>query len=151
MADLSRNEPPGPVGRVPAVAGAVTMTAGVLVLVGWHREFSLLIEVAPALPSMKANTALSCVFAGASLLGSRAVRDRLRVLAVVPLLVGSATLVEWWAGVSLGIDELLVDDPFAVTYPGRAAPQVAAALALFGVARLAEPCRGRSATSARSS
>lgn len=97
----------------------------------------------PGAAGHKANTALSCVFAGASLLGSRAVRDRLRVLAVVPLLVGSATLVEWWAGVSLGIDELLVDDPFAVTHPGRAAPQVAAALALFGVARLAEPCRGR--------
>lgn len=53
MADLSRNELPGPLGRVPGVAGAVTMTAGVLVLVGWHREFSLLIEVAPALPAIR--------------------------------------------------------------------------------------------------
>lgn len=124
---------PGWARRVPSYAGGLVCAVGVVMLVGWFRHFSVLAPVIPALPTMKANTALASTLAGLSLMG----RGRWqRWLALAPLAIGAATLFEWVTGHALGIDQLLVHDPFGSLNPGRCSPQAASSLVVFALARL---------------
>ena len=119
--------------RVPSYAGGLVCAIGVVMLIGWFRHFSVLAPAIPALPTMKANTALASALAGLSLVG----RGRWqRWVALGPLAIGATTLFEWVTGHGLGIDELLVHDPFGAFHPGRSAPQAATSLVVFAVARL---------------
>ncbi|GAB3853863.1 hypothetical protein GCM10028801_07020 [Nocardioides maradonensis] len=126
--------------RIPSYAGGLVCAIGVAMLVGWFRHFSVLAPVIPALPTMKANTALAATFSGLSLVGHGRWG---RWLALVPLAIGAATLVEWISGHALGIDELLVQDPFASLNPGRSSPQAATSLVVFALARVLSAGRPR--------
>ncbi|HWU20546.1 MAG TPA: GGDEF domain-containing protein [Nocardioides sp.] len=124
--------PPAWVRRVPTYAGGLVCLIGVVMLIGWTRHFSILAADIPALPTMKANTALSATFAGLSLI------DRIplgRWLTLVPMAIGGMTLLEWTSGRSLGIDQLLVHDSFAAQNPGRSSLQAAMSMVLFAIAR----------------
>jgi diguanylate cyclase (GGDEF)-like protein len=89
---------------------------------------------------MKANSAL-CIFFGTLALHFSEPRQSKRrhllsqLLALVVALCGIATLVEYSFHISLGIDAFLAQD-FGSTYrfPGRMAPQTAAAFAILGLA-----------------
>ena len=121
------------VGHVRSYAGGAAAVLGAAVLLAWMRHFSVIEHLPYSLHPMKANSALGAAFAGVSLLGAG---PRWRWAAVVPLLIGGASLFEWISGHSLGIDQLLVHDSISPTEPGRPSPQVAMALVLFGLARL---------------
>ncbi|HWI42245.1 MAG TPA: GGDEF domain-containing protein [Nocardioides sp.] len=137
MLDRPPAEVPAWVHRLPALAGTVTALLAATMLVGWWRDFASLIDVLPSLPRMKANTAFAALAAGLSLLGRPTGRAWWqRTLSLVVLAVGTATLVEWVLGRSLGIDELLVEDVFTHHHPGRTSPQLASAMVLFALARL---------------
>ncbi|GAB4009368.1 GGDEF domain-containing protein [Nocardioides ultimimeridianus] len=125
--------PPEWVRRLPTYAGGLVCLIGVVMLVGWTRHFSALVTEIPALPTMKANTALASTFAGLSLVGRIPGQ---RWLALVPLAIGVLTLTEWISGHSLGIDQLLVHDPFGADHPGRSSSQAATAMVVFAFARL---------------
>ena len=86
---------------------------------------------------MKANTALAFVLLGVALwlthveLGKRHERLKRAVAALcafLPALFGAMTLVEYFFGWNLGIDEMLFPDPSGATQtssPGRMAPTTA--------------------------
>lgn len=152
---------PDPLGLIPgalsfarrfATAAAVgVVTVGLLVLLGWAADIEALKRVLPDLPSMKANTALAFIASGGSLWllhPDRIGRGLIwgRVLALVPLAVGSLTLIEYIAGVDLGIDELIFADPGG-DIPGRPSPITAFAFVFTGASLLAlEPTGSRTAT-----
>ena len=130
------------------IAAAASVVVGVIVLAGWALGISFFKSLSPNLASMKANTALAFVLAGAALWllqpGSEgAARARRRawalVLAALVTLIGALTLGEYLPGWNLGIDQLLFkDDPGAIGVfsPGRMAPNTAISLVLVGCALL---------------
>jgi len=121
-----------------------TALIGLGVLAGWTLDIPGLMTVLPGLTTMKANVGLSFVASGAALLLLRAAagggaRARLwlaAALGLVPLGLGALTLVEYIAGVRLGIDELLFLDPQTTSAPfnGRMAPATAGGLVISGMA-----------------
>jgi hypothetical protein len=119
---------------------------GVAVLGGWWLEIELLKRLAPGLVAMKFNTACGFVATGGALLALRAtpVGRRRRTLgsalAALVAALGALTLLEYLAGVDLGIDQLLWPDepsPLATAFPGRMASGTAVSFLLLGVALLA--------------
>lgn len=125
-----------------AVAAASVVVVGVVVLCGWAFGVEALKRVLPELPSMRANTALAFVASGSSLWLLHPDRiatahGRGRMLAVVALMIGLLTLLEYVAHLDLGIDELLFADPASLPHPGRPSPITALAFAFTGASLLA--------------
>lgn len=133
--------------RLSAAAGVVTVLTGLAALAGWVFDVEYLKSVLPGLMSMKPNTALAFVLAGAALWLLRArpsqevAAARYRVgaqgLAAAVGLIGVATLAEYLFGWELGIDQLLFADNSRISvYPGRMAAVSALNFALLGGALL---------------
>jgi PAS domain S-box-containing protein len=121
---------------LPRVAGWVVLGIGLLVMAGWIFNIPLLRSLHPDFVSMKANTALSFMLLGLSLLlmerspeialnKTHPLARRISIAAALGvLLVGSLNLLQYLLKADLGIDELLFrDEPGAVdTFaPGRMA------------------------------
>ena len=128
---------------------AIGVTAlGCLVLYGWAFHIEALKSILPGLVTMKVNTALGLIFSAASLLlqlpgASRpALTARTRIAQFLALLVtsiGAAALAEYFFGLNLGIDELLLRDSqmsYGTTAPGLMAPTSAVAFVAIGLALL---------------
>ncbi len=132
--------------------GGLVLVVGLLVLVGWWRDTTLLKSVRPTFVSMKPNTATAFVLAGLALLTFRRQQARparwltLGIPAAMTI-IGALTLAEYLLGVNLRIDQLLFQDHAAVSTspPGRMAPTSALALVLMGSAILLTR-RGTNAT-----
>jgi len=132
----------GPRARTTARWGAVTCAViGGLVALGWLLGVVELVSVVPGYPPLHLNGAVALLAAGAGLYGiAEARRGWLLAGAAVTLVIGGLTLLEYMAGVDLGIDRLLLTDPTAfeirLEYPGRMAASTALALILVGAAFL---------------
>jgi PAS domain S-box-containing protein len=104
------------------------------IFAAWVLHAARLEATFPLLFEMKANSALGYIAAGGALLlivrGRRTAAAR---IAMIPLLIGLATLIEY-AGIRLPIDELMLRDwsSSAGQHPGRAPPNTAAVLAALG-------------------
>lgn len=132
---------PDVIARLPVVAGGIVAAVGLLGLVGWWLDIAALKSVLPGLAMLKANTALCFLCLGVALLLRR--RLRLRVaLSTSVAVVAWLTMVEYLAGVDLGIDELLFRDTGTAAngFPGRMAEATALGLLMNGLA-LALPDR----------
>lgn len=130
------------VGIALACGGGAAAALGLAVLAGWWLDLPALKSVLPGAVSMKANTALCFVLAGAALAllaGATASPGRTRagrLLALLVILIGALALGEYLFGWRLGIDELLFkDDPgtVATSAPGRMAPSTAVGFLLLGL------------------
>jgi CHASE3 domain sensor protein len=131
----------------------VVLLFGLLVLCGWAFNVTLLKSVLPGLVTMKANTALGFVLAGAALFAlatervGRAQKLTERLLAGCVALLGLLTLSQYVFGWNLGIDQLLFREAPGMAFtshPGRMAPATAFDFLLLGVALLiidARRCR----------
>jgi diguanylate cyclase (GGDEF)-like protein/PAS domain S-box-containing protein len=125
-------------------ASAIAVLAlACLVLYGWAFHIGRLMTVFPGLGTMKANTAVALALAAISLWlllpgESRSLRGHLaRLLALLVVLIGAATLCEYLFVLDLGIDQLLVKDPsgsLGTSSPGRMAPMTASAFITIGLA-----------------
>lgn len=120
---------------------ALLVVLGSAVALGWIFEVQILKSVGPRLSTMKFNAALSFVAAGCGIfLAGSAGQMRRRAAAgagAFLVLVGFLTLVEYAAGVSLGIDELFLRDRGVLTgsgVPGRMSPLTAVAWMAIGTA-----------------
>jgi diguanylate cyclase (GGDEF)-like protein len=116
---------------------------GCLVLYGWALHIEILKTLLPGLVTMKANTAVGIILSGASLwlllpADSGAKRkNAARFLALLVVMIGTATLAEYVFGTNLGIDQLLFNDPegsLGTSSPGRLAPTTATAFMALGLA-----------------
>ena len=126
------------------LAALTVMAIGIVVLIGWLLDVPLLRSVLPSWTSMVVNTAslftvlgvgLWCATLRQSLIGS-VIR---RLSALLAVLVGGLTLVEYVTSVDLAIDLILpIDLQHAqpVLFPGRMAPATALCFLLSGVALL---------------
>jgi len=104
--------------------GWVAVAVGLVVCIGWVLDIPVLRYFFPSYPEMKMNAALAFILCGVPLaLGGQgeAWRAHVRkVCAALVVAIAALTLIEYAAGVSLGIDELLVADRSSTTlYPGR--------------------------------
>jgi PAS domain S-box-containing protein len=126
---------------------------GALALAGWVFDIETLKTVLPGLVSMKANTAICFLMAGASLI-LRATPEPVpatrlgagRILAAIVVVIGLLTLVEYVFNIDLGFDQL----PFRESaeeighgFPGRMSLASALDFTLLGTALLFLDAKGR--------
>ena len=119
----------------------LSVAVGSLVLCGWTLHIFILTSVLPGLATMKPNTALCFLWAGAGLWllanASGSSRRANWALAVSGLAaaVGTLTAVEYWPGVNFGIDELVLRRTLLATgiaHPGRMSLATAVGFATLG-------------------
>jgi signal transduction histidine kinase len=118
------------------ICAALPIAAGIGVLTGWIFNIPLLTTILPEWPSMKVNTALAFVLAGASLwisvspAASLQTRSIGTACAVIVGLIGALTLTEYFLNRDLGIDQLVhADRTGGSLTPGR--PGLNAAFQFF--------------------
>jgi len=136
-----------------AFAGVV----GIVVLLGWMLDSAVLVSVIPGGAKMMPDSAISFMIiavalwyrsvpvAGTPPLEPRYIRVA-DICAGLTALVGLVTLVEYLAGVNLGIDTLLFRSRLVAAgqlYPGRMAPATALCFCLLGSALLFLDARTR--------
>ncbi len=113
---------------------------GFVVLLGWYAHIEVLVQVHPAFVPMQFNTALGFLLCGIGLLSLVCSRSRVGIACgTAAVAVGLLTLIEYIFGVSLGIDQLLMDHYVTVKtfrYPGRMGPNTALSFVLTGAAIL---------------
>ncbi len=124
---------------------ATAIVVGLLVLVGWISDSSFLKSVLPGLTTMKANTALAFILAGASLWilqrkePSQKTRRVGQACAAFVAMAGMLTLSEYMLDLDLGLDQLLFKElsgAVITSHPGRMSPVTALNFALIGCALL---------------
>jgi signal transduction histidine kinase len=127
--------------RLSVIQGSLVLAVGLMVFVAWLADIESLKGLRPGLPTMKANTALGFILAGASLVlvgipSERAlVRRGAQVGAGLVILLSGLTFAQYLFDVDLGIDHLFVEDPrrgVELGYPGRMAPNTAVCFLLLG-------------------
>jgi PAS domain S-box-containing protein len=133
--------------------GGAVILIGFSVLGGWVAGIEWVRTLVPGWATMKANTSLSMVFLGLSLVGRAIGASRPRwataapLLAVPPLLIGVLTLLEFFGVKIPELDVLLANAPPTVYPSGRMSPVTAMMIALLGAACLtASPKRDRGVT-----
>ncbi len=123
----------------------VVVLVGGLALLGWIFDIPALQSVFLGALTMKANTAVGFVLAGASLwlavsdLAGWRIRRLKQACAVAVALIGLLTLSQYLFGWDLGIDQLLFTEPagaFGTVIPGRMAPHTALNFLLVGLGLL---------------
>src|SRR4030042_2302283 len=123
----------------------ITFLVGLLGLVGWKFDITVLMSVLPGTVTMKANTALCFMLSGASLWmlvpeeTGQKVRSIARFFAFIGTIIGALTLSEYIFDLNLGIDQLLFQEPADAVetfHPGRMAPNTALNFIMLGLALL---------------
>ena len=127
--------------KVSTIFAFFTIAIGVIVLAGWILNVSIFKTINTDLISMKANTAIVFILAGAALyLSGRASGWKIRgFLSCVVLIMGALNLCEYILNADFGIDQILFKDTagFGGTVnPGRMAPNTAVNFILMGIALL---------------
>jgi PAS domain S-box-containing protein len=131
--------------RFTQIVAVTVLGMGVLVLGGWAFDLDILKYVVPKHGSMKANTALCFVLAGAALWWlievelARWRRQAVRACALILILIGTLTLIQYGFGVDFGIDQWLFReslDAGLTGQPGRMGPNTAVCIVLIGAAFL---------------
>jgi PAS domain S-box-containing protein len=137
--------------RFSVVVSAVLVASGLSVLAGWALNQPLLTSWLPGLVRTKVNAALCFMCLGLAIGIWSAPKGRpttwlSRAFALIVVATACATLVEHFAGVSLGIDQAVFKDTASATspYPGRFAIQTGVAFlsAAFAVLALDRRVRG---------
>ncbi len=116
-------------------SAAAPTALGLMVLVGWYAHNVTLVQVHPTFVPMQYNTALGFLLCGAGLLFIVFNRPRMAgVVGGLAAVIGFLTLIEYSAGVDLGIDQLLMEHYITVktSHPGRMAPNTALSFFLTG-------------------
>lgn len=104
-------------------AGLVSILVGIIVLIGWYFDLTLLKSFFPNYPEMKANTAVCFLFLGISLFFLDFKQRKIVIFfALCTFGISFLTLMEFLFHINLGIDEFIFMDVPAPTFtviPGR--------------------------------
>ena len=138
-------EPQHGLRHLPAVAAAVAVAVGAVVLVGWWLGIDELKSIVPGVLTMKVNTAIAFVLLGTGMLlrarGSRVAVVPLAAVVVLSSLVGSQYLL----GRDLGVDQWLFRElpgQIGTLQPNRMAPLTVVCFLLIGTGLLLVGRRG---------
>ena len=111
------------------VLATYALAAGLVTLIGWFAHIPRLTDWVDNGIAMFANTALAASCAGAAIIlastSSAWAKRVARLLGAVVFAIGGATLFQHIAGIDLGIDTILVSEPWGVraaVAPGRMGP-----------------------------
>lgn len=135
------------------VGGGICIAVGAVVILGWILDVQMLKSVIPGFATMKGNTALGFILVGISIrmaaTSDRSIAQEVnyRLVAFALVLLGGATLYEFYFNTTLRIDEMLFDDPESVAKnlpPGRMSIGTALGFGLSGLALLLLDLRYRS-------
>lgn len=126
------------------IATLITITIGVLVIIGWVIHNDFLRSIVPGAVKMKFNVAVGFIFSSIVLLLNYSSPKKIRhlvsrLLSVIVALIGLFTLLQYIFGFNLGIDELFVKDELRTTatyYAGRMSPLSAINFVLIGIGLL---------------
>src|SRR3989442_6206584 len=128
---------------IPRSAGGLAVFVSCLVLIGWKLDVVTLRSVLPGQPEMVPNTALTFIIASVPLWmlwkdnKSQHASVVAWVCALLVVVVGLLTLIEYLTVSDLGFDRLLFRDRLQLTsYPGRPSPHTALSFLLIGSALL---------------
>ncbi len=129
--------------NVSVATALLAVCGGFLVLAGWFLDIGILKSVFPGMVTMKFNTALAFMLTGISLyiISSGPRRDNKSegialAASLAAGIIGLLTVIEYAAGVELGIDQLLFREPagaILTTHLGRMAPVTAANFILLNI------------------
>ncbi|GEM_PF-3250613 len=132
--------------RIAVVMALSVACIGLLVLLGWALDISLLKSIGRDYITVKANSAISFIMAGVSILmvigGKAGGIKKYRIgmlLAGLVVLTGVLNVSEYVFRADLGIDQLIFKDPandLGTVNPGRMAPNSAINFILTGIAIL---------------
>ena len=120
----------------PHLMSFLVILLGGIVLLGWHTHNQLLIQINPSFVPMQYNTALGFLLGGLSLLLVLLnAKKTAAFLSFIVALLGVLTLMEYFFGFNLGIDELFMKHYISVetSTPGRMAPNTAICFSLTGI------------------
>ncbi len=138
---------------IPLLVAALSVLAGVIVLVGWAFDITAIKSILPGLVSMKTNTALGCILFGTALLvcslssSTRSIRLT-RLFALLCGLIGLLTLGEYLFTWNPGFDQWLFAEPASTvgtSHPGRMTFDTAACFVLLAT-ELTLACCARKTT-----
>lgn len=110
---------------------------GAVVIFGWYTKNATLLQINPTFAPMQFNAALGFLLSGLGLLSIIFKRRRFTLgLGFLVSLIGTLTLVEYIAGLGLGIDQFFMEGFITVktSHPGRMAPNTAVNFFLIGAA-----------------
>lgn len=117
-----------------------TVFVATLVLAGWVFSYEPVLSLIPGAATMKANTALGFVIVGGIGL---LFNHRSSIKAVIAKGLGAflsllalLTIIEYVLGISLGIDNLLVEDSYSSVIRNRMSPATATCFLLMGMGTL---------------
>ena len=114
----------------------LTIALGAVVIVGWHSDKPILIQVFPGFVPMQYNTALGFLLCGLSLVLELLRKPRWALGAgSLAGVIGVLTLIQYTGGIDLGLDELFMKHTITVktSHPGRMAPNTALCFTLAGL------------------
>jgi hypothetical protein len=125
---------------------SITVTLiGTLVIIGWLFFVDILENIKPHYGSMKINTALCFMLSGISLwlINKKKPQKSTALifatgLSILVSLIGLLSLLQYYYGIQLGIDELLIKDNSTIqdTLPGQMSPIAAINFFIIGIALL---------------
>lgn len=127
------------------ITAIFAMAVGVLVLLGWATDFSLLKSLMPSMVVMKANTAICFLLLGLSLFLVRRLDDTgprrwvASATAGLVLFISLLVIAEYLFGWNPGLDQWLFREPagtLGTPYPGRMALNTALAILLLSLGLL---------------
>jgi PAS domain S-box-containing protein len=123
----------------PDYYGYALMILGVIVIIGWYTNTSLLVQIHPEFVPMQFNTALGFFLCGGaliSLVNNKKITTR--ILSVLTLIIGVLTLCQYIFDINIGIDELFMDHSILTktSHAGRMAPNTALCFSLSGLSIL---------------
>ena len=125
--------------------GIIIVIIGVIVLIGWAFNISILKSASPGFSTIKSNVGLAFIFIGFSLWLQQTNRINqnnkriAQILALATALIGLLTLIEYLSGVNLGIDQILFKEAAGAlntSSPNRMAFGSALSLFIAGIALL---------------
>jgi len=121
--------------RVVRACAITALALSTMIALAWALHLDWLQRIAPPIFAFKMNSAVGFGAAGAALLLSASQRVAAVAVAVLPLVIGVATIAEYLGVSPLAIDQLLIRDwSHGAGLAGRSPPNSAAVLALLGVA-----------------
>ncbi len=117
----------------------LSIAIALLVIVGWHINSPVLIQIHPSFVPMQYNTAVCFLLCGLGGLAKFALNHRASIYFVLPATaIAVTTLFQYIFGVNLGIDQIFMQHYIEIktSHPGRMAPNTAVCFLLISLAVL---------------